>query len=602
MTGDIGSRRPSPLSRVSGLWLVTGLSLALNVAGLTWGLPARWHPDEKADTVARMIEEGTLRPDSFINPSLPLYLMLGPLWMQARVASLGLLPGPLADPLLAGRLLAALAGAGAVYLLGYLGAGRRPSLLPALLLALAPAVTNLCHFATPEAFLLLGTVASLKLALDHIEGRARVWVVGLVVGLTASTKYTAAALLAPTLAAVLLRPTPSPMGNDTVRRPPGLRIPAAAFGLLAVAFGAALAGGLDGWIAGRLDLPDARLLHAERALEFVRGIGHAALAGGTLALGIAWFSGSRRLWARRLARPECVVLVLAAGLGFLLGSPYALVQPFAFLSDLAFNAQTRFEYKGLVGESTSFLPYLTLLGHSLTTPLLGASFLGAMLAAWRGVRGDARALVMLLAALAPYFLVASSGHRAMRFLAPVLPAAAWLAALCLVSVPSARVARLVTLVVVARAALGALLVVRLFHVDSRIAAARWMESHVPPGATVDLISNSPGYAPTIPPGRTLRVVPTLSREMAPPERFAEAALRYPAEASSWLLLTASYFERFLEHPEQRPERAGFFAALLSGHGGFEEVARFRQEGWRRPPAEFLDPEIVILRKRPASQP
>jgi hypothetical protein len=84
--------------------------------------------------------------------------------------------------------------------------------------------------------------------------------------------------------------------------------------------------------------------------------------------------------------------------------------------------------------------------------------------------------------------------------------------------------------------------------------------------------------------------------MAPPERFAEAAARYPAEAAPWLLLTASFYERFLEHPEQRPERARFFRELLEGHGGFEVVARFRQEGWLRPPAEFLDPEIVILRK------
>jgi hypothetical protein len=27
------------------------------------------------------------------------------------------------------------------------------------------------------------------------------------------------------------------------------------------------------------------------------------------------------------------------------------------------------------------------------------------------------------------------------------------------------------------------------------------------------------------------------------------------------------------------------------------VARFRQEGWLRPQGEFLDPEIVILKKK-----
>jgi hypothetical protein len=185
----------------------------------------------------------------------------------------------------------------------------------------------------------------------------------------------------------------------------------------------------------------------------------------------------------------------------------------------------------------------------------------------------------------------------MRFLAPALPAAAWLAALGLTALPSRPARRAASGLVLARLGLAAALVVRLFFVDSRLAAARWLEAHLPPGADVDLIANNPGYAPAVPAGRSLHVVPTLSREMAPADRFADAARRYPAEASEWLILTASYYERFLDHPDQQPERAAFFRDLLAGRGGFEVAARFRQQGWRRPPAEFLDPEIVVLKKR-----
>jgi len=208
-------------------------------------------------------------------------------------------------------------------------------------------------------------------------------------------------------------------------------------------------------------------------------------------------------------------------------------------------------------------------------------------------------VVVVTAAVVPYLLVSASGHQALRFLAPALPAAAWLAALGLAALPSRPARRAAAVLVVGRLALGAALVVRLFFVDSRIAAARWLETHVPPGATIDLIANNPGYAPSVPGDRTLRVVPTLSREMAPADRFAEAARRYPEEAADWLVLTASYYERFLDHPEQRPERAAFFRDLLEGRGGFEVAARFRQQGWRRPEAEFLDPEIVVLRKKGA---
>jgi hypothetical protein len=84
--------------------------------------------------------------------------------------------------------------------------------------------------------------------------------------------------------------------------------------------------------------------------------------------------------------------------------------------------------------------------------------------------------------------------------------------------------------------------------------------------------------------------------MAPPDRFAEAAARYPSEGARWLVLTASYYERFLDHADQAPERARFFTDLLAGRSGYAVVSRFQQKGWLHPPAEFLDPEIVILKK------
>ena len=258
-------------------------------------------------------------------------------------------------------------------------------------------------------------------------------------------------------------------------------------------------------------------------------------------------------WAARLAQDDVAVVIVAAAAGFLIGTPYALLDPQAFLSDLAFNHQTRFEYKGLVGASTSYLAYVRLMRDALTGPFFVATAAGAAIAAARAGAGDRAAAVVLAGLLAPYLLVASSGHQALRFLAPALPAAAWLAAMGLGALPSAAARRGGAVLVLARAALGSVLVVRLFFVDSRFAAQRWIAEHVPAGATIDLIANNPGYAPALPPGRTLRVVPTLSREMAPTDRFVEAAARYPAEASPWLVLTASYYERFLEHPEQRPE-------------------------------------------------
>jgi len=224
-----------------------------------------------------------------------------------------------------------------------------------------------------------------------------------------------------------------------------------------------------------------------------------------------------------------------------------------------------------------------------------------LVGAGRALKGDRAAAVVVAAAAAPYVLVATSGHQAMRFLAPALPPAVLLAALALRALVPPKVQTPVIGLVAARAAIGAVLVLRLFFVDSRYGAARWLDTHVPGGQAIDLITNNPGYGPALEPGRA-RIVPTLSREMAPAERFGAAAAAYRDEGAPWLVLTASYYERFLDHPEQAPERAAFFRDLLEGRGGYEVAARFRQEGWRRPAAEFLDPEIVVLRKTAAHIP
>jgi hypothetical protein len=542
-----------------------------------------------------MISQRTLRPESFINPPLPVYATLPAVWLQQRAAALGLLRGRAADPLLAGRLLSALAGALAVLLLGRAALRAHPALSfwPALLLAVAPGFVNLCHFATPESWLMLGAAATLAVALAHLRGRAPAWAVGLVLGLTVSTKHTALALLAPCLAAVWMAPVPA--GDERRRRLGPAAALALGAGMLAIAV--ALYGGAGAALAAHLRLRDPRLLPLESALAFARAAAGAAALGGALLVALGALALRGPAWARAGARPELAVLLLMAAAGFVVGTPHALLDPPAVLSGLAFNYETRLQYKGLTGAATSFGPYALLLSDALTAPLLAAVLAGLVIALARAARREAASLVVALAALAPYLLVASSGHQALRFLAPLLPAAAWLGALALAAPAHPRARRLLRVLVAGRAALASVLVVRLFFVDSRLQAQRWLRNAVAPGETIDLIANSPGYAPAAPPGVALRVVPTLSREMAPADRFREAAAGYAVDGASWLVLTASYYQRFLDHPDQRPERTAFFNHLLEGRGGYEVAARFRQRGWLRPPAEFVDPEIVVLRKR-----
>jgi 4-amino-4-deoxy-L-arabinose transferase-like glycosyltransferase len=526
------------------------------------------------------MEQGRLLPESYVNPTLPRYVAWPVVAVQSRLAEAGLLPGNLGHPLLAMRVVSALAGAAAVLVFALGG-----QLRAAALLAVCPAAVNLSHFAIPEPFLLLGVAATLLLAVRHAEGQAPAWAVGLALGLTASTKYTAAALVLPALLAAGWPRTPAP----ATRRQAALPLGAAGLALLA----SALLFAHGDALAARLKLPDARLLHPEYALGFVRGLARAALGAGVAAaaLGGAVLAGR---WPRPVAAP--FVVLGAAALAFLAGTPGALLEPLRFLSDLAYNHQTRFEYKGLVAGGSAYLPYLRLLALGVGPLTLAAALAGALPVLRRL---PAHGLLPLLLAVVAYLMVASSAHVALRFLVPALPAVAWLAAAGLDLLP-ARPRRLATALVLAAAGVASLLVVRLYFVDSRARAARWMEQNVPVGATVDVIANDLGYAPSAPPGRLLRQNRTLSREMAPSEAFQRAALAQISEGSGWLVLTAAYYQRYLEHPEQQPERTAYFVGLLRGRAGYEVAARFRQPWWLRPEAEFLDPEIVVLRK--AAQP
>src|SRR5688572_2774049 len=173
----------------TGLLACALVSFALGAAGTTWGLPARWHPDEKADQASRMVVERTLAPDSFINPTLSVYAMVPAIAVQRLLTRAGVLAGPAADPLLAGRLVSAAAGAAAVVVLGLVGGylaargtreSRQAAVLAAALLALAPGAVNLTHFATPEAVLLLAVAALILQCVRHVEGRASAAAVGLV--------------------------------------------------------------------------------------------------------------------------------------------------------------------------------------------------------------------------------------------------------------------------------------------------------------------------------------------------------------------------------------------------------------------------------------
>jgi hypothetical protein len=261
--------------------------------------------------------------------------------------------------------------------------------------------------------------------------------------------------------------------------------------------------------------------------------------------------------------------------------------PQAFLSDLAFNQQTRHDYKGLVGASTSFGPVPRACSRARSRAARHRRPAGMSSPPPARTRGDRAAAVVLQRA--PRSVRPDLPRRATR------PCASWPR-----PCPPGRPCRRPRPAHESPPAMDAgaagrprprarrpwcrRLVVRLFFVDSRYAAARWLEANVP------------GVRPRWTSSRTTPATRRRSRR-APAHRAHALArdgaarplrgrrLRLPREGAPWLVLTRVVL-RALPRPSRPGARAGrFFARPPGGRGGYAwPHASASRAGAVRPPS------------------
>ena len=201
----------------------------------------------------------------------------------------------------------------------------------------------------------------------------------------------------------------------------------------------------------------------------------------------ALLAGERRPFAR-LAAAAALVPV-----GFLLGTPFALLDPAAFRDGFGAQlvAQSGGEWIGIDLGPGWWHHLRFTLWYGLGPPLLAASLVGAPLAAWRAPRAAA----VLLAFAGAYYLVIGRGHLVFaRYMVPLVPVLCALAALAVAALVE-RLPRARSAAAFALAALLALPSLRetlatdrvLAQTDSRVEAARWLRANVPADATLLLV-------------------------------------------------------------------------------------------------------------------
>jgi len=232
-------------------------------------------------------------------------------------------------------------------------------------------------------------------------------------------------------------------------------------------------------------------------------------------------------------------------------------------------------------------------GLGLPLELLAlAGLVYALVGMVRGVRGD----WLVLAWLVPYFLVAGGWYaKFIRYALPLLPFLCLLGGRLVVDLyrkakrPPARAAvGLLAAVVLLSSLLYTLAYLNIYaRPDTRVQALRWMQQHIPKGATIlvekdaalrfeklETMYGVRDYRLTVLDHYNIDGVkgvlyhaPAVSEERK--RAFIQGKLN-----TEYVVLSDSWMERFLRLRDEYPVEAEFYDALLSGEAGYELVATF----------------------------
>jgi uncharacterized membrane protein len=180
------------------LVVIALLSLALNLWGITWGLPERWYPDEVTWRAENLVYERTLNPHFFAYGTLHYYQLLAfpvlPIKVVNKTLTVFDQPTEASIIVILSRTLSALFGAGTVLAAGILAQqlfGPAAALFSALLLAISMGLVNISHFATVDSPSVFWFTVSCLLSSYVLTRGDRKWylLAGLTAGLAAAVKY-----------------------------------------------------------------------------------------------------------------------------------------------------------------------------------------------------------------------------------------------------------------------------------------------------------------------------------------------------------------------------------------------------------------------------
>lgn len=543
-----------PRRTVGWLSLILLLSAVLGVRGLDWGLPYQWHPDEKIMVADTMIRDRTLEPPHFINPSLHAYAVYATVRAAyALEPRQGLKYRTEANVVMTDP-----------------AHPDRPLQFAAY--RLSRGLSVVFQMVTVYLLFVIG-----RHSFGETAGYVAAWFGAVTMGLVNMAHFA-------TGESMLFMLCLWALWRFTLVADRGTWQDYVVAGL---ATGLACSTKYTPWV---LAVPFLAAHFSGRGLK--RGLSGAGLA--------------------------MMALTFAATIGgFVAGTPYAVLNWPAFREALIITWFTGAPSGSLAGMERSWGPYIGIIGNSLGWPLFALSLAGIVLGAAaillrRGDAGARRCYLIHIAWIAAFYgFYGITQHRALRFIMPIGPSLALLAAAAgMTMVRAARPPVLRYAAISLTAFVGiystayAARATYMFVEDTRYTAARWIQAlPLPPGMAVDYFTIE-SYLPHFDqPSFPLRHNPfVLGHAYRGAEFWNELLPFLENHANGVIVDSDAFYPRYFNPAVQArlPERVHLYKMLFTGQGSpFRLVARIVSHGpwWLDPRPELVSPEMVIFATR-----
>jgi len=309
--------------------------------------------------------------------------------------------------------------------------------------------------------------------------------------------------------------------------------------------------------------------------------------------------------------------------GFLIGTPYALLDYPTFLKDIKFI----FLVKDVSGYNGLFSPYKawwffpSILANGFGIVLLSAIVLLGVYAIYKGFGNKTRGLIALmsLSFIIPYWLALGSGYFfTSRYLIPVQVFLVVLAGVGIAAAYDLQKTRILTgllLLVVILSGLYAYSADIMMVHDSRYEARAWIVKNIPKGTTIDNFYRSEKFVPVLKDRYDFRLFKVVNERGTDRDEklFKEFLANYKKDPGEYIILSSFEYGAYLPEEDKYfsgpmnlgylptyPERTQFYEDLLFGRFGYERVKEFKYRTFFKPHPDFVNPTIILLKKSSAN--